>query len=222
MGTMALSSFISVPCVEETILPSSVTQDVLVSLNLESRPQAAQLPTPFNFHTPLVHTNFSNDIHYRPCPPGASPIDVEIFEQVIHPYNISAFESSLHQLHLTDAHPLLIHNLTYGFPLGALPELEHSIIIPNHPFVAKNPEVVAAYIDAEMKAGRMSGPFSQVDVEHILCGPIYVSPLIVAEQTEGPGLPPKFCVCCHLSKDDPISGSSSVNSFIDKGDFPTH
>lgn len=67
----------------------------------------------------------------------------------------------------------------------------------------------------------MSGPFSLLQTEQILQGPVYCSPFIVAEQDQGPGLPSKFHVCPNLSKDDPVSGMGSVNSFISKDDFPT-
>jgi hypothetical protein len=43
----------------------------------------------------------------------------------------------------------------------------------------------------------------------------------VDEQDQGPGIPPKYRVCHNLSKDDPVSGMASVNSFISKEDFPT-
>ncbi len=68
----------------------------------------------------------------------------------------------------------------------------------------------------------MSGPYSQEEAEHILRGPFYASPLIVAEHNQGPNLPPKPRVCRNLSKDDKASGMGSVNSFVEKEFFPTH
>ena len=67
----------------------------------------------------------------------------------------------------------------------------------------------------------ISEPFSLSETECILHSPIYCSPFIVDEQDQGPGVPPKYCVCCNLSKDDPILGMGSINSFISKEDFPT-
>ncbi|KAF5376248.1 hypothetical protein D9615_008454 [Tricholomella constricta] len=59
------------------------------------------------------------------------------------------------------------------------------------------------------------------DVERILRGPVYCSPFIVAEQDTGPNSPPKLRVCRNLSKNDPLTGTPSVNSYIAKEDFPT-
>lgn len=67
----------------------------------------------------------------------------------------------------------------------------------------------------------MSGPFSLAETERILRGPVYVSPLIVSVSDQGPAKPPKYRVCRNLSKDDPVTGMGSVNSFIEKDDFPT-
>lgn len=67
----------------------------------------------------------------------------------------------------------------------------------------------------------MSGPFSKDDCEDILRGPFYSSPLIVITQSQGHGLPDKHRVCRNLSKGDAKAGIDSVNSFINKDDFPT-
>jgi hypothetical protein len=111
--------------------------------------------------------------------------------------------------------------LSHGFPLGPMPPLRKSVIIKNHSSVDRFPALVGQYISSEIALCRMSGPFSLSDTERILRGPIYCSPFIVDEQDQGPGVPPKYRVCRNLSKDDPISGMGSVNSFISKEDFPT-
>lgn len=196
---------------------------MLVSETERSRPEERLIPKiSFTPHAPLTYRDFTNTINFRPCPPFASSSDREIFGRITHPYNVSAFEKLLAKHSLTSTYPLLVKNLTSGFPLGGtLPILSTSIIIKNHPSVDKFPTVVEEYIEAEKKLNRMSGPFTQLEVERILRGPFYCSPFIVAEQDQGPGLPPKYRVCRHLSKDDPVSGTPSVNSFICKDDFPT-
>lgn len=68
-------------------------------------------------------------------------------------------------------------------------------------------------------AGRMSGPFSRERVEEILGGAFFASPLIVAIQTQEPGVPDKVRICRHLSKEG--KGAQSVNSHIEKEEFPT-
>jgi hypothetical protein len=65
----------------------------------------------------------------------------------------------------------------------------------------------------------MSGPYSQVEVEDILQGPFQCSPMIVSEQAQGPGEPPKLRVCCNLSKG--TQAHPSTNDYIDKDCFPT-
>jgi hypothetical protein len=173
------------------------------------------------FHPPLPYRNFSDTVRHRPTLPDNSPSDIELFERIVHPYNANAFEAALHKHHLTSSYPLLVHNLSHGFPLGPMPPLYNSIIIKNHPSADRFPTLVDKYISGEIALHRMSGPFSLPEIEHILRGPIYCSPFIVDEQDQGPGIPPKYRVCRNLSKDDPVSGMASVNGFISKEDFPT-
>jgi hypothetical protein len=172
-------------------------------------------------HPPLNYTDFSGLIHRRARPYQAAPADIEIYERVITPYDSSAFARLLDKHNLSAAYSLLVTNLDNGFPLGDLPVLSTTVIIKNHPSVDKNIGVVQDYIDTELAAHRMSGPFTQAAAERILRGPFYCSPFIVAEQDQGPLLPPKFRVCRNLSKGDSKAGVGSVNSFISKDDFPT-
>ncbi|KAJ2911307.1 hypothetical protein MD484_g9107, partial [Candolleomyces efflorescens] len=76
-----------------------------------------------------------------------------------------------------------------------------------------------AYLDEEIDAGRMSGRYTLEEVEKILGGPVYVSPLLVAVSTQQPGAPDKIRICRHLSKG--TAAHPSVNSFIHKEEFPT-
>ncbi|KAF5379454.1 hypothetical protein D9615_006559 [Tricholomella constricta] len=169
----------------------------------------------------LRYRDFSDSIFYRPRSLSSLPSDDELFERIVTPYNVSAYDRFLTKHNLHSNYPLLITNLTRGFPLGTLPKLTQSIIIKNHPSVDLHPEAVADYLSTEIGLGRMSGPFTLPDVERILRGPIYCSPFIVAEQDTGPGSPPKLRVCRNLSKGDPLTGTPSVNSHIAKEDFPT-
>ncbi|KAF5376497.1 hypothetical protein D9615_008662 [Tricholomella constricta] len=169
----------------------------------------------------LHYRDFSDSIHYRPRSLPSSPTDDELFERIVTPYKVSAYDRLLTKHNLHSNYPLLIDNLTRGFPLGTLPKLNKSIVIKNHPSVDLHPEAVADYLATEIGLGRMSGPFTLQDVERILRGPIYCSPFIVAKQDTGPDSPPKLRVCRNLSKDDPLTGTPSVNSYIAKEDFPT-
>ncbi len=104
------------------------------------------------------------------------------------------------------SYPNLCQNLCDSFPLGNMPNLQCTIIIPNNPSCFMYPASVDTYL--------------QEEVEHILCGPFQSSPLIIAIQTQASGTPDKLQICCHLLKGTKLH--PSVNSFISKEDFPTH
>lgn len=188
---------------------------------LPDTPKANQTLLSLHPHPDIHYTDFSTTIQYHPPLPDSSPFENEIYEHVVHPYNVDAFQHYLHKHNLTKQYPFLVQNLRKGFPVGKMPKLEQTVIIPNHVSVNENFDVVMEYIKTEVDACRMSGPFSLEETERILRGPFYASPLIVSMQDQGPNLPPKRCVCRNLSKGDRTSGMPSVNSFIDKNDFPT-
>jgi hypothetical protein len=169
----------------------------------------------------LFFPDLHDAAHRRPPPDVPNPMHAELFDRVIHPYNSDEFDRMLKKHNLHTAYPQLVKNLTLGFPLGRLPILERTVIIENHDSVRKHADVVGKYIEEEVSKDRMSGPFSRTEMEAICRGPFYCSPMIVVEQEQGPGEEPKRRVCRHLSKDDKASGTPSVNSFIDKADFPT-
>lgn len=200
-----------------TTLPSHVHGHVCVFSTAGSASEPRRRPPPLS----LIYPDLTIHVHSRPATVSLSPQDIEIFERVTHPYNYRAFQQLLSKHDLLNFYPRLIVNLQRGFPLGTLPLLTDSVLIKNHSSVDEYPEVIRAYLSDEIAACRMSGPFSLSHTERILRGPVFSSPLIVAVQQQGPDLPPKYRVCRNLSKDDPLTGVFSVNSFIDKEDFPT-
>ncbi|KAF8823974.1 hypothetical protein HHX47_DHR9000276 [Lentinula edodes] len=172
----------------------------------------------------LSYYDFSDAIHFRLPLPNTHPDFIELYERVVTPYNADEFEKALVSCNISHHYPLLLHNLRRGFPLGHLPPLHETIIIPNHQSVYEHPDVIEQYISDEIAAGRMAGPFSCADMHLIMRGHFYVSPLIVATQIQGPGIPPKHRVCRNLSKDGRDSKGHivpSVNSFTQKNLFPT-
>ena len=100
-----------------------------------------------------------------------------------------------------------------------MPRLSHTIIFPNNPSSLSHTQEIDDYLNTEMLAHRMSGPFSREEVERILRGPFQASPLIVSVQPQHPGAPDKIRICRHLSKAS--KAHVSVNSHIAKEDFPT-
>ncbi|GAW01304.1 reverse transcriptase ribonuclease h [Lentinula edodes] len=156
--------------------------------------------------------------------PNTPPHFLEIYDRIITPYNASAFAIELARHNIWDRFPFLIEYLTTGFPLGDMPVLHETIIIPNHSSVHKHPDVVWDYIHEEAASNRMSGPFSQNEIESIMRGPFFCSPFIIIEQSQGPGKPAKCRVCRNLSKDGRDSSGKSIpciNSYILKEHFPT-
>jgi hypothetical protein len=99
-----------------------------------------------------------------------------------------------------------------------MPELLSTHILPNHPSINDYSSTVDTYIQEELMARQMSGPFGREVVENILRGPFQSSPLIIAVQPQGPGEPDKLRICRHLSKSTKLV--PSVNLFIPKHDFP--
>jgi len=94
-----------------------------------------------------------------------------------------------------------------------MPALTKSIIYQNHSSLLEHMPGVMETINKEMDAGLISGPFSLPEIESICRGPVVMSPLIAVVQSE------KVRICRNLSK-----GSvemDSINSFVDKVDFPT-
>ena len=100
-----------------------------------------------------------------------------------------------------------------------MPSLTETVILENHPSAQQYPDTVKQYLEDEVEAGRMDGPFSHDTIKSILRGPFFVSPLIVSVQPQGLGMPDKLRVCRHLSKSNKLT--PSVNSHTRKEDFPT-
>jgi hypothetical protein len=168
---------------------------------------------------PLSYTDFSPSIIPRLPLSSSSPHHCSIFERIPHPYSSDAFETLLLKHNLLSAYPLLPRNLTLGFPLGYMPPLTETVILPNNPSTYPYMREIHDYLQKELLAGRMSGPFSREEVELILRGPFFSSPLIVDVQPQQPGTPDKIRICRHLSKGSKLH--PSVNSHIRKEDFPT-
>jgi len=162
----------------------------------------------------LVYTDFLCLVF--PCLPLSlsTAHHTSIFKCIPHPYNPDAFESFLLKHGLSSHYPLLPFNLWYGFPLGHMPALTNGVVLPNNPSTHSYMSNVQDYLQKELCAGRMSGPFSCEETELILHSPFQSSPLIVLLQTQQCGMPDKVRICRHLSKASKLH--ASVNSHIHK------
>ena len=147
----------------------------------------------------LSYRDFSNTIVHRDSPFIADNISSQhyndIYYRIIHPYDTDAFHHFISKHNLTPFYSLLVTNLKNGFPLGVMPPITDTIIFKNHPSTFLHSDVVDKYLTDELDAHRMSGPFSRLQVENILCGAFFCSPLLVSVQTQQPGTPDKLCVC---------------------------
>ena len=99
-----------------------------------------------------------------------------------------------------------------------MPALTDAAILANNPSTHAYMPEIHDYLEKELLAGRMSGPFSHAETELILCGPFQSSPLVVSLQPQQCGMPDKVRICQHLSKASKTH--ASVNSYIHKEDFP--
>jgi hypothetical protein len=171
-------------------------------------------------HSPrLLYTDFSSSISHRLPFLNSSLEHCSIFSHISHPYNPDAFQSLLLKHSLLSDYPLLPFNLRNGFPLGHMPPIYDTAIIPNNRSILSHMADIDEYLHKELLTGRMSGPFSREEVELILRGPFQSSPLIISVQPQEPGSPDKIRICRHLSKATRLH--ASVNSHIRKEDFPT-
>ena len=168
---------------------------------------------------PLSYTNFSHSVIPRLPLSFSTPTHCSIFEHVPHPYNSDTFRFFLSKHGLSSAYPLLCENLTHGFPLGHMPALTEVVILPNNPSTYPYMHEIDDYLQKELLASRMSGPFSHEEAELILRGPFFSSPLVVDVQPQQPGTSDKIHICRHLSKASKLH--PFANSHIRKEDFPT-
>jgi hypothetical protein len=196
-------------------------------------PPSARISADSAAALPTMHLNGSASPSPRPSLPTADPIpaDVDVFlrsipiplrlpehdkilNRVTTPYDADTFESMLAKHDLMSRYPDLVRNLCHGFPMGDFLDLKKTVIFPNHSSVAQHTAFVQNYLDEEILAYRMSGPFTQEEVETILGGPFQCSPMIISVLVQGQDLPDKLCLCRHLSKGD--NHTLSTNAYIDK------
>ncbi|GBE83386.1 hypothetical protein SCP_0504340 [Sparassis crispa] len=136
-------------------------------------------------------------------------------ERIITPYDAEAFEYTLRMLGLFQRYPLLPQKLHYGFPIGDFNPLLRTFAPPNHSSGAEHIDFIRQYISEQVSLGRMTGPYSQAQVEHILGSFFVSSPLAVVPKAGSK----KFRLVQNCSYQDEFG--VSVNSQINSDDFPT-
>ena len=119
-------------------------------------------------HSPcLQYIDFSSSIVPHLPFSYSLPDHSAIFNWVSHPYNSDAFDFFLLKHGLSSDYPLLTLNLQYGFPLGHMPSLSDTVILPNNPSIVPHMDFIDEYLQKELLAGRMSGLFCR-DRAHLM------------------------------------------------------
>src|SRR5882672_4068969 len=132
------------------------------------------------------------------------------------PYNPDAWQAALASAKLLSAFPNLVHDLTYGSPIGNPPLLSKNFLPNNLPSANIHPVLIHQELLSEVSASRMSGPFTISQASIIFGGPFCSSPVGLVEKVPGDG---NWPMIRHLSKRD--SDGLSTNDWLDSDEFPT-
>jgi hypothetical protein len=132
---------------------------------------------------------------------------------VVTPLRVERFRSALEEAGGLGEFLDVINGLTYGFPMNSSLIVTSTRISPNYGSATEHPEIINTMIAKELAAGRLRGPFSQLELE-ALVGPFLTHPLGVVPKPNG-----KWRLVEDMSfpHDDSFP---SLNSTIDISDVP--
>ncbi|KAG9220859.1 hypothetical protein CCMSSC00406_0002541 [Pleurotus cornucopiae] len=152
-------------------------------------------------------------------PPSHSSSDPSILLRIETPYNTTAFDYFLSWFPaILKQYPHLTYKLRHGFSMGEFPYLKKTLIWLNTPSALQYSAFIDEYFVEEVSVNRLSGPYTQSQVESILGGPFQFSPLTVDSQPQE-GAEPKLRLCINLSKRS--KAHPATNDYSDRRDFPT-
>jgi hypothetical protein len=199
----------------------SIQNGRLTSLSIEVEGQSA---SPSTCVAPAPMGTLHMDSIPAPCAvttviqPGFAPAIsyLEILYKFVSPYQPFAWWLALYNANIHTHFLNLVHDLTYGSPIGNPPPLRHTFIPPNLSSAKLNPSYVLQSLLDEVASGRMDGPFSVPDAHHVFGGHFRTSPLGLVEKA---GSSTEFRLIQHLSKLD--ASGESTNGWLDAKDFPT-
>ena len=117
---------------------------------------------------------------------------------------------------LTLCYPNLIHDLSFGSPIGNPPPIKYTFIPDNLPSAKIQPKYITNLINEEVAAGCMDGSFTTAEAHSIYGGQFQTCPLGLVEKPGSMSLR----MIHHFSKKDQFS--QSTNGWVDSDDFPTH
>ncbi len=134
----------------------------------------------------------------------------------VSPYVPAAWSRFLAESFLTPEFPNLVHDITYGSPIGNPPPLLHTFIPKNLASANLHPKIINNELLEETTSGHMSGPFTVDEAHLIFDGHFCTSPVGLVEKLPGDG---NWQMIRHLSKVDHLG--FSTNDALDSDDFPT-
>src|SRR5882724_3946462 len=128
-----------------------------------------------------------------------------ILYKIVTPYYVMAWHLALQHADLLHLFPNLVHDLTYGSPIGNLPPLSHTFIPNNLGSANIDPAYMDSFLEEEVTSGHMDGLFT-VDYAHqIFNGHLWTVPLGFVENPGSTALR----LICHHSKEDHFSMSTN-------------
>jgi len=131
------------------------------------------------------------------------------------PYKPKSWLAALSSSNLLSSFPNLVHDITYGSPIGNPPPLIHSFLPANLPSALIHPDLIDAELLDEVAANHMS-LFTLLEASSIFAGPFHSSPVGLVKKISGDGV---WRMIRHLSKCN--EDGNSTNGWLDSNEFPT-
>lgn len=149
--------------------------------------------TPFyrDWQSPLLDADSNVPVHHvyfdnlQTEEPSSYDNDHD-YTKIQTPYLALHFQIFLEHTQLLSCYPELPFKLTNGFPIVNLAPLNQTFAPPNFPGANLHADTIHVYIAEELCLGRLSGPFTQEELEHKI-GPFCSLPLQVATEEGAPG-----------------------------------
>lgn len=145
-----------------------------------------------------------------PLVSGASERD-----RIITPYRADIFESELRRFDLLHKYSSLPDKFRHGFPIGDFDFLQQTFTPKNHSSSIEHMDFVLKYVAEQVSLGRMTGPYTQLQVESILGSKFVSSPVSVVRDVGSSKL--RLVQNCSYRGERGVS----VNDHINSDNFPT-
>lgn len=217
----------------DTTTPSSSALQIVCGTTLIP-PSANMLPSSSSFTVLTNHFAWTGNkekvARHDPttkstCAPVASHYPIELSHvlelrhlQPICPYNVVAWESSLHDAGLLERYSKISKGFRLGFDLN-LPLISISQLPPNNPSLLQHRLAFDTIIDCELLTGHYMGPFTKSHLSSLL-SPFQMSPVSIIPK---PGKPGKYRVIQKISFPHSVSPhfpQPSINSGVNLDEFP--